>query len=194
MCHALLRDARFYSFLLEVDWDIAEKTRQEACPFCGGPLHCAPYERKPRGSLAEELGEEFRHRLSFCCGRDGCRRRQTPPSVRFLGRKLYLGVVVVLVGALRQGPTPRGLRKLQELFGADRRTIARWQEFWQEIFPATKFWASSKARFVPPVSNRQIPRALLRRFEGPGLELKLRGVLRFLAPITTRGGLALTGT
>ncbi|NLS97786.1 MAG: hypothetical protein GXX96_37065 [Planctomycetaceae bacterium] len=38
--------------------------------------------------------------------RDGCRKRTTPLSVRFLGRKVYLGAVVVLVAAMRQGPSP----------------------------------------------------------------------------------------
>jgi hypothetical protein len=49
--------------------------------------------------------------------------------VRFLGRKVYLAVVVILVAAMRHGPTPRRLRLLSEHFGADRRTIARWQTF-----------------------------------------------------------------
>jgi|SRR3989344_9371846 len=59
----------------------------------------------------------------------------TPPSVRFLGRKVYLGAVVVLVSAMRQGLTPRRVRELSNLFGADRRTIARWQVFWREQIP-----------------------------------------------------------
>jgi hypothetical protein len=41
------------------------------------------------------------HRFSFCCDRDGCRNRATPPSVRFLGRKVYLGAVVMLISASR---------------------------------------------------------------------------------------------
>ena len=31
------------------------------------------------------LAEAFGRRFSLCCGRDGCRHRATPPSVRFLG-------------------------------------------------------------------------------------------------------------
>jgi hypothetical protein len=33
------------------------------------------------------------------------RKRRTPPSFRFLGRKVYLGVEVVLISAMRQGAT-----------------------------------------------------------------------------------------
>jgi hypothetical protein len=44
--------------------------------------------------------------LSLCCSRDGCRRRMTPPSVRFLGRRVYLGAVLVLVSAMQQGSLP----------------------------------------------------------------------------------------
>jgi len=33
----------------------------------------------------------------FCCAVDGCRSRATPPSLRFLGRKVYLAAIVVLV-------------------------------------------------------------------------------------------------
>jgi hypothetical protein len=42
-------------------------------------------------------------------------------------RCVYLGVVVILITAMRQGPTPRRVRELSNLFGVDRATIARWQ-------------------------------------------------------------------
>jgi hypothetical protein len=32
----------------------------------------------------------------------------------------------VLISAMRHGPSPRRVRELSALFGADRRTIARW--------------------------------------------------------------------
>ena len=88
MYHDLPRTARFWSFLLTVDQDLAEETRKKACP-CGGRLHSANYLRKPRGTPVR-LPEQECLRFSFCCDRDGCRKRATPPSVRFLGRKVYL--------------------------------------------------------------------------------------------------------
>ena len=104
MYHDLPRIARFWSFLLTVDQDLAEETRKKACP-CGGRLHSANYLRKPRGTPVR-LPEQECLRLSFCCDRDGCRKRATPPSVRFLGRKVYLGAIVILISAMRQGPSP----------------------------------------------------------------------------------------
>ena len=97
------------------------------------------------GALPVQLPEPERVRLSFCCDRDGCRKRVTPPSVRFLGPKVYLGAVVLLISAMRQGPSPRRIRELSQLFGADRRTIARWQVFWREHFPQTPFWKRARA-------------------------------------------------
>jgi hypothetical protein len=78
--------------------------------------------------------EIHRRRFSFCCDRDppkADRKRMMPPSVRFLGRMVYLGAMVILIIAMRQGPTPRRVRELSTLFGVDRATIARWQAFWR---------------------------------------------------------------
>ena len=105
MWHALLRDTRFFALLTTLDQDLAEQTRTEGCP-CGGRLHRADYPRKPRGGPAD-LSPEQERRLSFCCEREGCRRRRTPPSLRFLGRRVYFGAVVVVVTSLAHGVTPR---------------------------------------------------------------------------------------
>src|SRR5271166_6017263 len=162
MYHELPGSASFWSFLLAVDEDLAAEIRAKGCR-CGGRLHSADYLRKPRGIPAQLL-ESQRLRLSFCCDRDGCRRRATPPSVRFLGRKVYLGAVVILISAMRQGPTPRRVRELSERFGADERTIARWQVFWREHFPQTPFWKIARARIVPTVEIVSLPYSLVDAF------------------------------
>ena len=95
---------------------------------CGGRLHWANYPRNPRGG-PENLPKECCYRLSLCCDRDGCRKRVTPPSTRFLGRKVYLLSVIFLAAAMRQQPSPRSMRELFDLFGAGRRTIARGKFF-----------------------------------------------------------------
>ena len=179
--------ARFWSFLFAIDKDLAEKTRTNACP-CGGRLHCANYLRKPRGTLLQ-LPELQRLRLSFCCDREGCRKRVTPPSVRFLGPKVYFGAIVILISAMRQGPTPRRVRALSARFGVDRRTIARWQVFWREHFPQTPFWKVARA-LVPLAEIVTLPYSLVdaflcrhRRCRGWAL------LLRFLSPITVPGAL-----
>ncbi len=189
MYHNLPCDASFWAFLLSIDQDLAESAREKACP-CGGRLHSAKYPRKPRGD--DNLPEEYGYRLSFCCERDGCRKRVTPPSVRFLGRKVYLGAVVILVAAMRQGASPRRVRELSQLFGADRQTIVRWQVFWQEHFPQTRFWKVARSRLVPAVVIEILPLSLLDAFLGRADPCRDWGrLLLFLSPSTITGGLAI---
>ena len=85
---ALLADAKFHELLLAFDRDLAKAARAAGCARCGGGLHSARFRRKPRGGPAGH-GEEHNRRFSFCCASDLCRRRATPPSFRFLGRKVY---------------------------------------------------------------------------------------------------------
>jgi hypothetical protein len=188
MYHDLPRTARFWLYLLAIDQDLAETVRKNGCS-CGGRLHSADYLRKSRGGPAS-VTELLRLRLSFCCDREGCRKRATPPSVRFLGRKVYLGAIVILISAMRHGPTPRRVRELSERFVVDPRTIARWQVFWREHFPQTHFWKIARARLVPAVEIDSLPYSLVDAFLSR--HPRCRGwtlLLRFLAPITITGSL-----
>lgn len=192
MYHSLFRDASFWTFLFRVDQDLAATAKQEGCP-CGGRLDRANYPRKPCGG-GKNLPPSYRRRLSFCCHRDGCRKRTTPPSVRFLGRKVYLGAVVVLVAAMRQGPSPRRVRQLSELFDVDERTIVRWQGFWREHFPQTSFWKANRGRLAPRVDITHLPRALLDAFIHRDDSYEdWKRLLSFLSPITITGGLLIKG-
>jgi hypothetical protein len=182
---ALLADARFHELLLAFDRDLATAARAAGCARCGGVLHSARFRRKPRGSPAG-LGEAHEQRSSFCCAVELCRRRMTPPSFRFLGRKVYLGAVVVLVTAMRQGAT--AARELSELFGVSRRTVARWREWWRSAFLASPFWRVAAAAFMPPIDHGRLPAALLERFSGDAAA-QLVALLRLLLPIT--GGVAM---
>jgi hypothetical protein len=175
-----MTDATLYGVLQQIDEDLAATARGAGCP-CGGVLHSARYPRKPRGGPAA-LGAAYGKRLSFCCAVEGCRHRTTPPSARFLGRKVYLGAVVVLATALRHGPTPWRLRRLRELFGVSARTLARWRDFWRVAFAQSAFWRGASGRFVPPVAAAGLPGALLERFTGAQ---PLALMLAFIAPITT---------
>jgi hypothetical protein len=190
MYHTLFRDASFWSFLFTVDEDLAATTKQQGCS-CGGRLHGADYPRKPRGGC-RNLPESYRYRLSFCCNQDGCRKRATPPSVRFLGRKVYLGAVVVLVAAMRQGPSPRRVRELSDLFDVDESTIVRWRVFWREHFPQTSFWKTNRSRLVPRIDITHLPRAFLDAFlHSEGSREDWKRLLTFLSPITITGGLCM---
>lgn len=179
---SVLQDSRLYAFLMEVDRDLALQAQQSRCRFCGGTLHSACYLRKPRGLPAGiDPGPAYPVRFSFCCGAEGCRRRHTPPSVRFLGPKVYLGVMVVLLTAMRQGPTPRSARALGAIFGVDRRTLGRWRVWWQTVFVESEFWRRMKARFLPPVLPPDLPGALIERFQGKSLLIRIVRLLKFLS-------------
>jgi hypothetical protein len=75
------------------------------------------------------------------------------------------------------------LRRLAEVVGVDRRTVARWRTWWRDTFTASPFWQIGRAAFMPPVDVDRLPAALLERFAGRGGE-PLIALLRFLGPIT----------
>jgi len=129
-------------------------------------------------------------RFSFCCCVEGCRRRVTPRSLRFLGRKVFWGVVVLLVPVLRQGPTPKRVEHLCAMFGVSVRTLRRWMRWWREAFAASQFFVAARGRFARPLAIEALPSALLEVFCGTGGPTeRALSVLRFLAPITTGAGL-----
>lgn len=186
---ALLRDPRFYAMKLRIDRALLDEMRSRACRKCGKALHTADFGRKPRGGPAD-LGEKADSRFSLCCA--NCRKRHTPASVRFLGRKVYWSAVVVVVSAMRHGATPARMRKLREHFGVSRRTVERWRVWWREAFTESAFWKAATAAFMPPVEHDLLPASLLQRFAGDA-EAQLLALLRFLAPITRGAGLAQAG-
>jgi hypothetical protein len=172
--------------LPRIDADLAVKARSAGCAFCGGRLDVANYPRSPRG--ADERREEYLVRHSFCCAVEGCRRRRTPPSVRFLGRKVYLGAVVVLATALQQGPSKTSVTKLSALLGISRRTLVRWRRWWSTMFATSRFWTSLRGRFMPAVEEAALPASMWSAMS-PSAEPALVALLRLLAPVSTRPGL-----
>lgn len=184
MSHEPLVDARVGRLLLEADRELAARARAAGCE-CGGVLHSARYRRKPRGGVPGELRESYRRRESLCCAREGCRRRTTPPSVRFLGRRVYVAAVVVLVSAMTGGVTAKRAAHMRELIGVDRRTLQRWRAWWLETFLGTAFWAEARARLMPSIEESRLPASLLERFIGEQTDDALVSCLRFLSPITT---------
>lgn len=162
MYQELLHDASFFELLRRMDVDLAEETRLSGCP-CGGVLHFARYRRKPRGGPAN-LSPDCCLRESLCCSEDGCRRRSMPPSVLFLGRRVFFGVVVVLVPILREGLTPRRFRRLVEKLPVSRRTVRRWRRWWRETLPSTRLWRGARAELALGTSEALLPGSLLMAF------------------------------
>lgn len=187
MLQPLLRDVRFFRALAAFDVDLAEETRQGGCVECRGALHRSRYPRKPRGLPSDTLKPAYSQRESFCCSDRDCRKRHTPPSFRFFGRRLYVGAIVVLVSAMTGGITERRAAALKERMGVSMRTLRRWRSWWRSVFVETPFWKGAGGRFAPPPPDPQgLPASLLERFTGPQPRDRLVACLRFLAPLTTR--------
>ncbi len=177
----------FLQFLAAIDTDLASRARMQGCRFCGGALHSACYPRKPRGGVVVATEATTRH--SFCC--DKCRRRTTPESVRFLGRRVYPGFVMVLLSAMKSGVTDTLINELQLHLGVARRTLQRWRHWWREIFVKTPFWDLGRGRFMPPIDHAALPMSLLDRFNGQDGQSQLVLCLRFLAPLSRPGVITL---
>ena len=180
-CQCYLTDHKLFQSFEKFDNEMAEECRQAGCQYCPGVLHRSDYKRKPRGGPESE--EEV-YRDSFCCDQEGCRKRHTPPSIRFLGRKVYWSVVVILMSALRHGINERRLQILRGHLEIDRRTLERWRQWWLDTFVQSQFWKSARAGFALPVCEATLPFSLCEAF-GLKSEDQLLKLLHFLRPMTT---------
>jgi hypothetical protein len=174
----LLQDPNFFRLLLRIDEELAGELKARGCE-CGGVLHRANYPRKPRGCLAE-VRAQFESRWSFCCAR--CRKRSTAMSVRFLGRRVYLAVAVVLCSVRRVGSSGAAA-PIARALSVPVRTLERWRHWWQEQFARTALWRGACGQFVPPVPVERMPAGLLERFTGTAVR-SMCHFLGFLTPLT----------
>lgn len=185
MWHGIVLDREFFAALLAIDAEVAVRIRAGGCSRCGGPLCVGHYERKPRGGRIAEAGatDLFSQRFSWCCGREGCRKRATPPSVRFLGRKVYLEgailIACVIVPLIEQRAAA-----IREATGIAWRTIRRWQAWWQSAFVASALFTELRAR-APGIDPVMLPGAMIASFDGTTPIARLQQTMRFVAPITT---------
>jgi hypothetical protein len=173
-----------YNDLLQIDRQLALEIRVKGCPHCGGVLHSANYPRVLKG-LSGLFAISQVVRFSFCCSSDECRRRITPPSVRFLGRKQYPGVVVLLLCARRhlsQQPISGALRAH---LGPHENTVRRWQTWWRNIVPATQFWTQAKGLIMPPLDTRTLCDDLMELFSVTHSSTGLYKLLRFISPLSS---------
>lgn len=193
MVHDLRLGEEFFALLEELDARIARQVAIAGCQHCAGPLHQANYPRKPRGAEIAGAAEAFRLRHSLCCGQDGCRRRSLPPSLRFLGRRVYVEAVVLVASAVAL--VVPALSRARRLTGVPCRTLRRWAAWWREAFPQSSTWAKLRARFPPPPpAEATLPHSMLVRLgadlsgdpSAASLDAALRLAARLLAPATTR--------
>ena len=187
MWQKLLRESSFFLLLLNFDRDLAQQVRARRCPHCGSTLHSGCYERKPRGG-PPGLPPEYDRRQSLCCSAEGCRKRVLPPSLRFFGRRVYLGPVFVLTSAMIHGISEKRAAALWDLVGVSKRTLERWRTWWRAVFPGSDFWRAARARFASPVDPCYLPASLLERFGQSGICDCAMEALKFLAPLTAGSG------
>ncbi len=169
---------KFFAELRWLDGQIAAEVASWVCPYCGGRLHRADYPRKVRG-VGEMAERWFRRRVSFCCSREGCRRRLTPPSVRFWGRGWFAFVIVLVasvVGTMGADYVTRRVEVAATTVAVT--TVRRWQRWWVRDCPQSAIWCYLRGLFVgsPPTADG-LPGTLLSRLAVPR-----RGPSKILTP------------
>jgi len=152
LSHDWISDSNFFDRLDAEDGRVAAGVKAIGCPDCGGRLDRADYPRKPRGGEFGAAGEGFDRRRSLCCARDGCRHRRTPPSLVFLGRRVYVAITVVIAAwrsSARRSPP--------------RRTVGRWRA-WFGALRGTPWWIVQRGRLWPPIEPAEsLPAAIFDR-------------------------------
>lgn len=179
--HEIVFGCEFFAALFLIDEGIARRVAADRCPVCGGALHRSDYKRKPRGAQIAPAGEESVLRHSLCCDREGCRKRATPPSLRFLGRRVYLGAVVIVASLVARSIVVAA--ELRRRTGVPARTTRRWLAWWEGPFLSTEVFVAVCARLIG-VAVEELPGSILARLAGSPTE-KVRTLLKLLAPLTT---------
>lgn len=176
----LLCFADVFKLLEEVDLKFLEEMRAGACVICRAVLYRSDYARKPRGGP-----ESWDKRYSLCCRK--CRKRHTPPSVRFFGRRVYCSVTFLLMGILHHGAKAHRVEALRLQLGLDRRTLGRWILWWREMFVDTPFWKQARSSFASRPDELRLPHSLWKAFKGQRGKDRMVKLLVFLSPLTVSG-------
>jgi hypothetical protein len=179
--------------LFRFDEDIARQTARHACQ-CGGVLNIANFHRAPRG-MPSDASDELRSmgslRFSFCC--TTCRRRTTPPSLRFHGRSWYYAPVRLLASVMDRG-CRRAARTLGLQAGISSRTLSRWRRWWNQTFRVSRHWTVLRGFLRPDAHDDHLPDSVLVNSateprvpgrSGPDLRLSL-GILAPFLDFRTR--------
>lgn len=183
----LLVDQKFQFFLFKIDKSVAIKAKGRGCPHCRGPLNWANYSRKPRLAGHAQI-DASSIRFSLCCAADSCRRRLTPPSVRFFGRRVYAASAVALVTAAREGFVGDRFESLRRALGVTTNAVRAWRKWWSEVVPAAgTSWSWAVGRLFPVVDMSMTPLVgLAKLMASYGTVRGLSVFLLACAPIGTR--------
>lgn len=165
LCKNLLSNSSFLSHLAEHDKEEADRLKGKSCSCCQeGVLHSASYPRKPRG-LGFPLTLLNTRRISFCCSE--CRKRTTPPSLQFFGRKIYSSLIIILALLLRSRDPRETLSRIRGILGVSERTIERWRGWLLTLLEIPE-WKVMRQRLSPTFSLQKFPSSLLVEFQAEG--------------------------
>ena len=184
MSQNFLFKSSFHALLIKIDLQLADICSKKCCVYCGGKLHQADYPRSPMG-IPAEFRNQYSLRISFCCA--DCRRRITPPSVRFFGRRWYPAPLFIFISIMTCGINKRRIVLIEKYFGIVVRetTWRRWRKWWRYEFVITKFWQQEKGLLPPTNEIIQgiFPRVIFNLYRG-NVEQKILLFLPFLSPLT----------
>jgi hypothetical protein len=97
---------------------------------------------------------------------------------------VFLGILVLLVPVLRDGPTPERLARLSGTFAVSARTVRRWMRFWRETFVTSRVWQAARGRFAFAVRAEAMPASLVDAFSAiSDPQDRIVAVLRLVSPI-----------
>lgn len=145
-----------YFVLEKIDMVLAKIAHERHCQHCGGPLDVANYGRKIRGNGLDKPVIKY----GLCCRQEGCRKRATVESVRFVGGFIYSSMTILLACYLLNGSQIR-FKNILRRFNLNPRTLKRWNIFWSEIFEKTAFWKEHRVKI-----NLNLDGSVLQRIFG----------------------------
>jgi hypothetical protein len=184
MSQNFLFKSSFHAYLIKIDLELADIRAKKGCVYCGGKLHQADYPRSPMG-MPSEFRNQYSQRISFCCS--NCRKRTTPPSARFFGRRWYPAPLHIFISIMICGINKRRIALIEKHFGIVVResTWRRWRKWFSSEFVITKFWQQEKGRLPPTAEITQgpFPRVIFNLYTG-NIEQKILLFLPFLSPLT----------
>ena len=181
MSHISQSGASLYRFIQQIDLDTLNAAQAKPCGYCGGKLDLAHYQRKPRGAA---LGsDDDCRRYSLCCREEGCRKRLTCMSLRFMGRKVFLTFFVLFASSLPKGVEGPSVHRVSNELGVSPQTLLRWLKYWREDFVKSAFWRREQGLFAPPFAEDNLATLLILRFSAQALDRDpWSNLLSFLAP------------
>ena len=143
---------------------------------------------EPTTIASREAAPEARASAIFGVGSVFAARRKAVENEYALARhdsstaRVYLGVIVTLVAAPRQGPSPTRMKTLTKAFGVDRRTVERWTGWWRE-WSTSSAWREGRRRLRHP--EEPIPRRVVLAFDAEDRVDAQASMMSFVAAIDT---------